>query len=75
MVKAHGRFEGTGIGLASMREADEPLDGTVGLESDGEKGSTFWIELYGRLEDIGVLSGSGRGRLLDPSPRSASIWE
>lgn len=38
-------YEGTGIGLAIVRKAVERMGGTVGVISDGESGSTFWIEL------------------------------
>ena len=38
-------YEGTGIGLAIVRKAVEKMRGTVGMESDGEHGSSFWIEL------------------------------
>jgi signal transduction histidine kinase len=44
-INPPGQFEGTGIGLAIVRKAAERLGGTAGLESDGENGSTFWIEL------------------------------
>jgi PAS domain S-box-containing protein len=39
------RYEGTGIGLAIVRKAAEKMGGSVGLESDGVHGSSFWIEL------------------------------
>jgi PAS domain S-box-containing protein len=38
-------YEGTGIGLAIVRKAVERMNGTVGVESDGVSGCTFWIEL------------------------------
>jgi PAS domain S-box-containing protein len=38
-------YEGTGIGLAIVRKAIEKMGGTVGVESDGIHGSSFWIEL------------------------------
>ena len=40
-------YEGTGIGLAIVRKAVERMGGTVGIESDGLRGSRFWIELRG----------------------------
>lgn len=47
-------YEGTGIGLALVRKVTERMGGQVGVESDGEGGSRFWIELkdarkHGRL--------------------------
>jgi PAS domain S-box-containing protein len=39
------RFDGTGIGLAIVRKAIERMNGTVGVESDGLSGTTFWIDL------------------------------
>lgn len=41
----HEHYAGTGIGLATVRRAVERMHGTVGLESDGVRGSRFWIEL------------------------------
>ena len=38
-------YEGTGIGLAIVRKAAERMRGKAGVESDGENGSRFWIEL------------------------------
>lgn len=39
------RFAGTGIGLSIVRRAVERLGGRVGVESDGQSGSRFWMEL------------------------------
>jgi signal transduction histidine kinase len=38
-------YEGTGIGLAIVRKAVERMNGSVGVESDGVRGSRFWFEL------------------------------
>jgi PAS domain S-box-containing protein len=38
-------YEGTGIGLAIVKKAVARLGGTVGLESEPGRGSTFWIEV------------------------------
>ena len=41
----HSGVEGTGIGLVITKSIVELMGGRIGLESEQEKGSTFWIEL------------------------------
>lgn len=38
-------YEGSGVGLAIVRRAAERMGGAVGVESDGQHGSQFWVEL------------------------------
>jgi len=38
-------YEGTGVGLAIVRKVMEKNGGACGVESDGQTGSQFWIEL------------------------------
>jgi signal transduction histidine kinase/CHASE3 domain sensor protein len=38
-------YPGTGIGLAVVKKAVERMGGKIGLESEPEKGSTFWLVL------------------------------
>ncbi|HTY05423.1 MAG TPA: ATP-binding protein [Gemmatimonadales bacterium] len=38
-------YPGTGIGLAIVRKGVERMGGRVGLESEPERGSSFWVEL------------------------------
>ncbi len=38
-------YEGTGVGLAIVKRAVERIGGTVGVESDGTRGSSFWLDL------------------------------
>ncbi len=40
-------IEGTGLGLALSRGLAEAMGGTVGVESEVDRGSAFWIELAG----------------------------
>ena len=39
------RFDGVGLGLAIVRQLVELMDGDIGVESELEKGSCFWVEL------------------------------
>ena len=39
------RVEGTGLGLAVSRGLAEAMRGTIGVTSEIDRGSTFWIEL------------------------------
>jgi two-component system CheB/CheR fusion protein len=43
--RLHSGYEGTGIGLAIVKKGVERMGGTMGLESEPGKGSTFWLEL------------------------------
>jgi len=45
--RLHGQeaYPGTGVGLASVRKGVERTGGTVGVESELGRGSTFWFEL------------------------------
>ncbi|HEX5221621.1 MAG TPA: PAS domain S-box protein [Verrucomicrobiae bacterium] len=43
--KLNAGYEGTGIGLAIVRKVVERMRGKVGVESEPEAGSTFWVEL------------------------------
>ncbi len=38
-------YEGSGIGLTIVRRAVERMEGTMGVESAGDQGTTFWLEL------------------------------
>lgn len=49
--RLHGAesYPGTGIGLAIVRKAVERMNGKVGVESQVNSGSRFWIELIKRV--------------------------
>lgn len=38
-------FEGSGVGLATCRKIVQHYDGTIGIESKEEEGTTVWLEL------------------------------
>jgi signal transduction histidine kinase len=45
--RLHGseQYPGTGIGLANVRKSAERMGGRVGVESQPQQGSRFWVEL------------------------------
>ncbi|HWC60766.1 MAG TPA: ATP-binding protein [Verrucomicrobiae bacterium] len=43
-------FPGTGLGLAIVRKGVERMGGKVGLESQADRGSRFWVELPAETE-------------------------
>ena len=44
-LHADAKYEGTGVGLAIVRKAVERMGGSVGMESDGQNGCVFWIQV------------------------------
>ncbi len=39
------QYEGTGVGLAIVRKSAERMNGSAGVQSLPDQGSTFWVEL------------------------------
>ncbi len=50
-ASTRGRFGGTGLGLAITRHFCEMMDGTVQVESEEGKGSTFTMKLPAIVDD------------------------
>ncbi|UCF65966.1 MAG: hypothetical protein JSW33_10605 [bacterium] len=38
-------LEGSGLGLSIVKHAVEVLQGKIGLKSEEDKGSLFWVEI------------------------------
>ncbi|KAJ8600269.1 hypothetical protein CTAYLR_000632 [Chrysophaeum taylorii] len=67
-VSVARKYGGTGLGLAVCREIAKALGGSVGVESDESRGSTFWFDLPFRKFE-GSLHEVDSKPLLSPQKR------
>jgi signal transduction histidine kinase/ActR/RegA family two-component response regulator len=50
--REHGAEEGTGIGLVVTKQLVELMGGAIGVDSEAEVGTTFWIDLAASEEPV-----------------------
>jgi CheY-like chemotaxis protein len=63
-------IEGTGLGLALCKALMEAMGGTIGLESEPDEGSRFWIEL-----PLTLLETQQEDQLVEPWEVSAAVGD
>ena len=62
--------EGTGIGLTIAKQLTEAMGGVIGVESQKNKGSTFWVEFAGGAP-LAALTPDERPEIAEPRPAKA----
>lgn len=65
------RFGGTGLGLAISKRLTEMLGGSIGFDSNGSRGTVFWVRIP--LERLAPEDASLPDRKPEPSSPSSSL--
>lgn len=73
-LEADPNIEGTGLGLALCRRLVDAMGGRIGVESEADHGSTFWVDLVGdRPPDVGPGDDEGACRVEPVMPAAVEV--